>query len=478
MEIYCSRPGCAQPRNQFPTLDSNSIKHSALGQLFCQTCGMPLILDGRYVIEKPLAKGGFGITYLARDRRTPAMKKCVVKQLVLHGFDAEQTRLAKELFHREGTVLEELGTHPQIPELLAFFELDVDGESFFYLVQEYIDGLTLETLIKDFGPLPPNDVIDILQNLLPVLQFIHDRNAIHRDIKPANIMVHRHTQVYYLLDFGAVKQVKSITAPPNSRSTGIFTPGYAAPEQLKSGAIYPATDIYGLGATCIFLLTGKDPEDLDIANYNWRNYAPKVPDQLARIIDKMTAYRLKDRYQSAQAVLADLSTLTPPAVQSCSGRSAGSGGVFYPCPVRWRWKSVNQPPTKASWATNLARSINQIPLQSYILSGFSFGVQLGVWGALAVGKGFGLMGVIPSLLLLSGLLLGLLFLRAQNILDNKDMLASTIVTFVVVLFLKAIFRFALPSLMDLIAIGLIVGFGTVALLSIFRLLNQVLRQLL
>jgi hypothetical protein len=105
-------------------------------------------------------------------------------------------------------------------------------------------------------------------------------------------------------------------------------------------------------------------------------------------------------------------------------------------------------------------------------------VQLGVWGALAVGKGFGLMGVIPSLLLLSGLLLGLLFLRAQNILDNKDMLASTIVTFVVVLFLKAIFRFALPSLMDLIAIGLIVGFGTVALLSIFRLLNQVLRQLL
>jgi serine/threonine protein kinase len=477
MEIYCSRPGCAQPRNQFPTLDSNSIKHSALGQLFCQTCGMPLILDGRYVIEKPLAKGGFGITYLARDRRTPAMKKCVVKQLVLHGFDAEQTRLAKELFHREGTVLEELGTHPQIPELLAFFELDVDGESFFYLVQEYIDGLTLETLIKDFGPLPPNDVIDILQNLLPVLQFIHDRNAIHRDIKPANIMVHRHTQVYYLLDFGTVKQVKSITAPPNSRSTGIFTPGYAAPEQLKSGAIYPATDIYGLGATCIFLLTGKDPEDLDIHNYNWRNYAPKVPDQLASIINKMTSHRLKDRYQSAQAVLADLSTLTPPAAKVAQAEAPGLEVSF--TPAQFVEVEIRKPaPKQESWATNLARSINQIPLQSYILSGFSFGVQLGVWGALAVGKGFGLMGVIPSLLLLSGLLLGLLFLRAQNILDNKDMLASTIVTFVVVLFLKAIFRFALPSLMDLIAIGLIVGFGTVALLSIFRLLNQVLRQLL
>ncbi len=477
MEIYCSRPGCAQPRNQFPELDSNSIKTTAVGQLFCKTCDMPLILDGRYVIEKPLAKGGFGITYLARDRRTPAMKKCVVKQLVLHGFDAEQTRLAKELFHREGTVLEELGTHPQIPELLAFFELDVDGESFFYLVQEYIDGLTLETLIKDFGPLPPNDVIDILQNLLPVLQFIHDRNAIHRDIKPANIMVHRHTQVYYLLDFGAVKQVKSITALPNSRSTGIFTPGYAAPEQLKSGAIYPATDIYGLGATCIFLLTGKDPEDLDIANYNWRNYAPKVPDQLARIIDKMTAYRLKDRYQSAQAVLADLSTLAPPVPQVPQAEAPDLEVSF--TPAQSVEVEIRKPtPTKATWSTNLARSVNQIPLQSYILSGFSFGVQLGVWGALAVGKGFGLMGVIPSLLLLSGLLLGLLFLRAQNILDNKDMLASTIVTFVVILFLKAIFRFAVPSLMDLIAIGLIVGFGTVALLSIFRLLNQVLRQLL
>lgn len=474
MEIFCSRPGCAQPRNEFAELSSQSLQTATVGQLFCQTCGMPLILDNRYVIEKPLAQGGFGITYLARDRRTPGMKKCVVKQLVFHGFDAAQAQLAKQLFYREGEVLEVLGNHPQIPELLAFFELDVEGESFFYLVQEYIDGLTLEKLIKDFGPLPQSDVIDILDKLLPVLQFIHDRQSVHRDIKPANIMVHRQTQVYYLLDFGAVKQIKSITYPPNTQSTGIYTPGYAAPEQIKSQAIYPATDIYGLGATCIFLLTGKEPE---IVGHNWRSYAPQTSTALGDIIDRMVALSLKDRYSSANDVIAALSSLSLPS--SPAPEPSPDLGVSF-SPAKSVVVEMSQPVQKDSFAASIVRSVNSIPLQTYILSGFSFGVQLGIWGSLALTQGFRLMGAVPSLLLLLGFLLTLLFLRVQNVLDNKDMLASTIVSFVFILILKAIFRsgFAVPTLVDLLAVSLVMGFGIVAILVVFRLFNQILRQIL
>ncbi len=488
MEIFCSRPGCAKPRNQFPELDSTTIKNTAMGQLFCQNCGMPLILDGRYVPEKPLAKGGFSITYLARDRRTPKLKRCVVKQLILQGFDAEQTRLAKQLFEREGAVLEELGNHPQIPDLLAFFELDVDGENFFYLVQEYIDGITLERLVKDLAPLSSHDVIEVLHKLLPVLQFVHDRNAVHRDIKPANIMVHRTTQVYYLLDFGAVKQIQSITSPHSSRSTCIFTPGFAAPEQMKGGTIYPATDIYGLGATCIFLLTGKDPDELNDPHtneVNWRQYAPNVNAILADIIDRMTAPSLEKRYGSADAVLADLenlvaelpqaepvNTVAPPEVDLEVSFKPAVGAQVEVVPPKEQVREV--------LAGKFAQSINQIPLQSYILSGFGFGFQLGLWGVLALTQGFRLMGVIPSLLLLLGILLGLLFLRGQNILDNKDMLASPVVSFVFVLILKALFRsgFAQPAIADLLAVSLVVGFGTVAALLMFRLFNQTLRQFL
>lgn len=447
---------------------------------------MPLILDGRYVVEKPLAKGGFSITYLAKDRRTPGLRKCVVKQLVFHGFNAAQAKLAKELFHREGAVLDLLGNHPQIPELLAFFELDVEGESFFYLVQEYIDGITLEKLIRDFGPLPQNDVIDLLLSILPVLQFIHDRQSVHRDIKPANIMVHRHSQAYYLLDFGAVKQIKSITHPPSAPSTSIFTLGYAAPEQIRGEAIYPATDIYGLGATCIFLLTAQEPNKVGL---NWRNHAPRVKKALADIIDKMTEPDLKLRYRDAGeilAALADLSGSLPspspeglPDFSPAQSEAIPDLGVAF-TPAQSAAVEINQTKKQESFAAGLVRSVNSIPLQSYILSGFSFGVQLGIWGSLALTQGFRLMGLVPSLLLLVGLLLTLLFLRAQNILDNKDMLASTIVSFIFILILKAIFRsgFALPRLVDLMAVSLVMGFGMVAILVMFRLFNHILRQLL
>lgn len=447
---------------------------------------MPLILDGRYVIEKPLAQGGFSITYLARDRRTPGMKRCVVKQLILHGYNEEQKRKAKELFAREGAILEELGEHPQIPDLLAFFELEVDGESFFYLVQEYIDGVTLESLINDFGPLPTSDVLDVLRKLLPVVQFVHDRGAIHRDIKPANIMVHRQTQEYYLLDFGAVKQIRSITDRGLHRSTAIYTPGYAAPEQMSGSRICPATDIYGLGATCVFLLTGKHPDEmLDTVTQRiqWRAHARRLNTGFADIIDRMVAPSLGERYSSANEVLTDLEKLNTPSVSPPAAESipapAPQGPQFQPADDI----EIEIPPPKIksipaeTGINKLAKSINQIPLSSFILSGFSFGFQIGAWGILLLAKGSQIMGPF-TMFLLAGILLGLLFLRVVNILDNKDMLASTVVTSVLFLILKGIFRFAQPKIGEFLAVCLICGFGLVAALTLFRLLNQILRRLL
>lgn len=483
MDIYCSRPGCAQPHNHFPDVDTTSIRTTAVGQLFCQSCDMPLILDGRYVIEKPLAQGGFSITYLARDRRTLGMKRCVVKQLILHGYNEEQKRKAKELFEREGAILEELGEHPQIPDLLAFFELEVDGESFFYLVQEFIDGVTLEALINDFGPLPADDVIDILRNLLPVVQFVHNRGAIHRDIKPANIMVHRQTQVYYLLDFGAVKQIRSITDGHSQRSTTIYTPGYAAPEQIGGRKVYPATDIYGLGATAIFLLTGRHPDELlntVTQRIEWRTHARRLNPDLADIIDRMVAPSLGERYESANAVLADLRQLNAaPAAPPPAPDPPQEMPIFEVA----RDIEIEIPQTKAKQMpaetsiNKVAKSVNQIPLGSFILSGFGFGFQIGAWGVLLLGKGSQVMGPF-TMFLLAGILLGLLFLRARNILDNKDMIASTLVTFVLFLLLKLFFRFPEPKITDFLAICLICGFGLVALLTMFRLVNQLLRSIL
>ena len=108
---------------------------------------MPLLLGGRYIVESPLAKGGFGTTFLARDRYTPAMKRCVVKLLQPVGFTSAQMVIAKQMFEREATVLENLGTHPQIPDLLAYFEIQAGNDEFFFLVQEFVDGYTLEQLI-------------------------------------------------------------------------------------------------------------------------------------------------------------------------------------------------------------------------------------------------------------------------------------------------------------------------------------------
>ena len=195
MEIYCTRPQCPRPQNHLVDLDDSATLRTAQ-QKYCTTCGMPLILAGRYLPIKLLGKGGFGAAFLSRDRYTPGMRQCVVKQFLPAGnLSPTQLKVAQDLFEREAVVLEEIGSqHDQIPELFAFFPVIVTGlqanqqDQFFYLVQEYIDGENLEDELVRRGKFSESEVLFVLHSILPVLQFVHNKGIIHRDIKPSNII--------------------------------------------------------------------------------------------------------------------------------------------------------------------------------------------------------------------------------------------------------------------------------------------------
>ena len=225
MEVCCTRPHCQHPKNHFPDLDDiKTLK--TVPQKFCTNCGMPLILRDRYLPIKLLATGGFGAAFLAIDRDTPRMGQCVVKQFQPSGNLTEDAlEKARILFTQEAGVLEEIGNeHQQIPKLFAFFTITVPNlkinksEQFFYLVQEYISGQTLEEELVEQGNFSELKILKILREILPVLQFIHDKGIIHRDIKPSNIMRHYDGRLF-LLDFGAVKLI----ANTSSSSTEIYS---------------------------------------------------------------------------------------------------------------------------------------------------------------------------------------------------------------------------------------------------------------
>ncbi|MEN9214100.1 MAG: protein kinase [Gloeomargarita sp. DG_1_6_bins_138] len=314
MDACCTRPTCPQPANVLDTVDRNELLN-----LTCNSCGMPLVLLGRYLPQKLLAQGGFGRTYLARDLYTPAQRLCVVKQLRTTKFDAADLETAQRLFHREAEVLEALGSHPQIPYLFASFDLSVlaangeQEEEYFYLVQEYIPGEDLDKVVRRQGRLHETEVTEILRSLLGILTFIHSHNVVHRDIKPANIMCHANGTLY-LLDFGAVKQAIHLQNT-ECDVTNIGSPIYSPPEQTYGLQVVPASDIYALGATCAVLLTGCPPHRLIDPGrhcWQWRSLAA-VSEGLAQIIDRMLLPGLDERYPDAYAVLNDLEALTTPA---------------------------------------------------------------------------------------------------------------------------------------------------------------------
>lgn len=258
------------------------------------------LLRDRYRILNLLGEGGFGRTFLAVDElQSPLL--CVVKQLLPnHSIHRQKIQT---LFQQEAQRLAQLEEHPQIPKLLDSFEQD--GESF--IVQEWIDGWTLQQEVVGSIPFHEIEVRKVLLEMLPVLQYLHDRQIVHRDIKPDNIIRRKCDRHLVLVDFGAAKQLVNIR--PIYTGTMIGSVEYAAPEQIKGQAVF-ASDLYSLGVTCLYLLTQTSPFDLyDIVenDWKWQAYLPQpISRDLKAILHKLLQPSVRRRYQSAAAVLTDL----------------------------------------------------------------------------------------------------------------------------------------------------------------------------
>lgn len=291
MPSYCLNPSCPRPNNP-------------ADMKFCQTCGTKLLLKDRYRATKPIGQGGFGKTFLAVDEDKPSKPFCVIKQFYPQAQGTNTVQKAAELFEREAIRLDELGQHSQIPELLAFLTQDTQQ----YLVQEFIAGKDLEQELAQNGVFNEAQIIDVLNNMLPILQFIHSQQVIHRDIKPENIIRRSSNQELVLVDFGAAKAITHTALAQTGTTIG--SAGYTAPEQAMGHATY-SSDIYGLGVTCIHLLTGLHPFDLYDAyegEWIWRKHLKAtLRNNLGQIIDKMLASVASQRYSSAMEVLQDLS---------------------------------------------------------------------------------------------------------------------------------------------------------------------------
>jgi serine/threonine protein kinase len=269
------------------------------------------LLDRRYQVLQVLSAGGFGRTYIAEDTRRPGNPHCVVKHLTPASNDPNYLETARRLFISEAETLEQLGNHDQIPRLLAYFEENQE----FYLVQEFIVGHSLSVELQPNNYWSESQVIQLLQDVLGILAFVHSYGVIHRDIKPDNLIRRASDAKLVLIDFGAVKQVRTQMLGDRSQmgaTVAIGTPGYMASEQ-GLGRPRPSSDIYAVGIIAIQALTGLYPshlqEDPTTGEIFWQHQA-QVSAGLASIVSQMVRYDYRDRYQSANEVLEAIAQLS------------------------------------------------------------------------------------------------------------------------------------------------------------------------
>jgi WD40 repeat protein len=347
---YCLNSACNKPQNP-------------VGTNFCTSCGTKLLLKDRYRAIAPLGEGGFGKTFLAED--VDRLKApCVIKQFLpvpeIQGNSAAMQK-ATQLFEQEARQLLQLGEqHPQIPSLFAYFEQDKR----LYLIQQYIEGQELGQGLEQQQAFTEAQIRELLNDLLPVLQFVHEHQVIHRDIKPTNIIKRKRDGKFVLIDFGISKQL-TVGTGLTKTGTKAGTEGYAPIEQLRSGKAYPASDLYSLGVTCIHLLTATELDELYepleggwLWNEHLREKGKNVSSQLSQVLDKLLKDYVKERYQSAAEALKDLnaaSTPPPPKLQAITPP---------PPPKPQNWRRVRTLIGHSSWVSSIAISLNGQTLAS------------------------------------------------------------------------------------------------------------------
>lgn len=257
------------------------------------------LLKGRYEITEYLFdRNAIERHYLAIDRDL-GDRPCLVVQLL------PESSIILKRFEREAVILSQIGNHPQIPQLLAYFT----EERYYYLIYEYIEGEPLTNLFLENTPWQEREVQSLLLSLLPVLEFIQQRNVIHRNLNPDNIICSGDKLV--LIDFA---NIKAINNPSNSISQNTFAQGMIGymPAEQHMGITTFSSDIYAVGKILIHALTGIHPLKLKInpqtANVVWRHHA-QVSDRFAEIIDRAVCHNFPNRYQSAAEMLQSLNEL-------------------------------------------------------------------------------------------------------------------------------------------------------------------------
>ena len=296
------------------------------GSRFCLQCGEKLetvnkgiypglTLGDRYRLVRQLGQGGFGRTYLAEDTNRFS-EPCVLKEFAPQVEGTYALQKAEEMFEREAGVLYKL-QHLQIPRFRELFRVNLEGKGYLFLVQDYVEGETYYSLLEarkqQKQRFSEAECTTFLLQILPVLEYIHLMGVIHRDISPDNLILRSSDHLPVLIDFGGVKQVAATVASqfnqpvagsPYSRATLLGKPGYAPPEQMQMGTVYPHSDLYALAVTVLVLLTGKEPQELIddyTLSWNWRREVNLG--SIGAVLDKMLSPRRGDRYQSAHEVL-------------------------------------------------------------------------------------------------------------------------------------------------------------------------------
>ncbi|QNP30695.1 serine/threonine-protein kinase [Cylindrospermopsis curvispora] len=334
--------------NKIPVPNYSSMNTNLLGKT----------LSDRYVIIRQLGQGGFGRTYLAEDMNR-FREYCVLKEFspVVQTPDAIQK--AQELFEREATVLYKL-EHPQIPRFRELLPIHLEGKEYLFLVQDYVQGTTYSSLLNTQQQqglkFSETAVRQLLEQILPVLQYIHSMGVIHRDISPDNLILRSSDQLPVLIDFGGVKQVAANLASQYYQS-GQNTPsgtllgkvGFAPPEQMQTGLVYPHSDLYALAVTVLVLLTGKMPQeiiDTQTLQWQWRREVRLSP-LLGQVLDRMLSYKPGDRYQTASQVLDALNyqRVSSPTSQSLTSQTMAISPPQPSTPI------TSTPETTGVWTT-------------------------------------------------------------------------------------------------------------------------------
>ena len=287
------------------------------------------VLRNRYKVIQVLGSGGFGDTYLAQDIDLPSHPVCVVKHLQPKSTSPNIFPIAKSLFEREAEYLYKLGsTHSQIPKLFAHFEENNE----FFLVEEFVDGHSLEQEIRVGQKLSENATINLLLEILEVLAFVHQQNVIHRDIKLANLMRRRHDGKIVLIDFGAVKDISALETDSQGHTgvtVGIGSPGYMPSEQA-SGKPRLSSDVYAVGMIGLLALSGIAPdsfrEDANTGEILWRDRV-QVSREFAEVLQNMVFYHFGRRYKSAIEALQAVKSLAVTNINNSASANVHSVNI-------------------------------------------------------------------------------------------------------------------------------------------------------